>query len=365
MTAGRIPVARPRLPTAVALAPYLARIDAARIYSNFGPLASELESRLAVRHGVGTANVVTAVNATVGLALGLAASGARRGGYCAMPSWTFFATPHAARLAGLEPYFVDVDPGDWRMTPAHLDALPAAVSARVTAAMPVMPFGAACDLGQWDDWSRARGVPVVVDAAAAFDTLEPGAALAVVSLHATKVLGAGEGAYVVTRDAELAMRFRRMSGFGIDPDRVVRRDGTNAKLSEYAAAVALAGLDEWNQTRAAWVARRAAWHDALDGVPARMFPFDRNTPFASSTLVVQLDRDVEPIQRDLAALGVETRRWWNAGCAEEPAFAACPRADLPATRAVARASVGLPMHLDLPDADIERAATALRQTLEK
>ena len=40
-----VPVLRPLLPTADRLVPYLRRIDATRIYTNFGPLACELERR--------------------------------------------------------------------------------------------------------------------------------------------------------------------------------------------------------------------------------------------------------------------------------------------------------------------------------
>src|SRR6266478_4083507 len=42
-----IPVLRPRLPPAERLLPYLGRIDATRVYSNHGPLVSDLERRLA------------------------------------------------------------------------------------------------------------------------------------------------------------------------------------------------------------------------------------------------------------------------------------------------------------------------------
>jgi dTDP-4-amino-4,6-dideoxygalactose transaminase len=357
-----IPVARPLLPRAAAIAPYLARIDGARVYSNFGPLARELEARLAARHDLPAANVATAANATLALTLALIAAGARPGGYCAMPSWTFFATPHAARMAGLVPYFVDVDPVSWALTPAHVDALPAEVKSRLSAAMPVWPFGAAGDVDAWDRWSDARGLPVVIDAAASFDALVPGRAPAVVSLHATKVLGAGEGAYVVSRDAARVAAIRSASGFGLDLDRIVRAAGTNAKLSEYAAAVALAALDAWPDTRARWRAARRAWVDALSSADA-FFPFGANDPPASATLIARLNTDVAGVARELAARGIDTRRWWNAGCAAEPGFAEYPRASLPVTEALARRTLGLPMAVDLAPTDIARAADAVRPYL--
>ena len=60
-----IPVLRPLLPTAERLLPYLSRIDASRCYTNWGPLVSEFEGRLArhfrvPRHGVVSASSGTA-----------------------------------------------------------------------------------------------------------------------------------------------------------------------------------------------------------------------------------------------------------------------------------------------------------------
>lgn len=115
-----IPVMRPKLPVAERIAPYMRQIDGARIYSNFGPLARLLKSRLATRFRVPDEGVVSIANATLGLSLALAAQHADRGTLCAIPAWTFAATPHAVIQAGLVPYFVDVDPGTWALDPEIL-----------------------------------------------------------------------------------------------------------------------------------------------------------------------------------------------------------------------------------------------------
>src|SRR5438309_1034611 len=111
----RIPIMRPKLPPAERVVPYLRRIDGARVYSNFGPLARALEERLAAHFGNASGTVTTVANATLGLALALLAQGARRGTLCVMPAWTFVATAHAAMMAGLVPYFVDVDRSTWAL----------------------------------------------------------------------------------------------------------------------------------------------------------------------------------------------------------------------------------------------------------
>ena len=99
-----LPVAKPRLPLADEIAPYLRRIDQSRWYSNSGPLVQEFEARLA-RHA-GGGSVATVANATIGLTLALLTSDLAPGSFCMVPSWTFAATGHAIQLAGLIPWII-------------------------------------------------------------------------------------------------------------------------------------------------------------------------------------------------------------------------------------------------------------------
>src|SRR3954447_21336363 len=159
----KTPVMRPKLPRAERIAPYLNRIDAAGIYSNFGPLNTALEARLAAHFGVETAMVTTVSNATQGLTLALAVLGAPAGTLCVMPAWTFIASAHAAVAAGLTPYFVDVDPQSWALDPDAMDEIVAHAPSAVGAVMPVVPFGQPIDFAAWDRYRKRSGVPVVID----------------------------------------------------------------------------------------------------------------------------------------------------------------------------------------------------------
>src|SRR5437867_941211 len=94
-----IPIMRPMLPPADRLASYLSRIDEARIYSNFGPLALLLEQRIAAHFALADGTVTTIANGTLGLSLALSAQGARPGTLCVLPAWTFVACAHAAMMA--------------------------------------------------------------------------------------------------------------------------------------------------------------------------------------------------------------------------------------------------------------------------
>lgn len=357
-----IPIAKPRLPKLAALAPYIERIDEARWYSNFGPLCMAFEARLAERFGLPATGLCTVANATVGLSLALGAAGARRGALCLVPSWTFSASVHAVIDAGLIPFFIDVDEGGL-MTPAiALEAL-AAAPGEVGAVMPVAVSGQPTNPEVWDQFAEETGLPVVFDAAPAFDSAKTGRLLSVVSLHATKVLGVGEGGFAMSLDPELVADFRQRSNFGFRGSREAKMAGGNGKLSEYAAAIGLAGLDEWPARRAAFQAVANRYRDNLEGLSGARLLEGWGSDWISTTCVVVLDEPewLMTVLESLHGASVETRAWWGRGMHSHAGFAGYPRRPLPVTVRLAETVLGLPFYIDMPPAYVDTVCTALRE----
>lgn len=357
-------LSRPRMPSAEALTPYLERMDEAGWYSNFGPLLQTFEARLADRLS-GGAGVVTVSSATTALTLTLQALDLPPGSVCAVPAWTFVATAHAVLAAGLTPWFVDVDARTGMLDPAQTEAVLAEAPAPVRVVMPVLAHGAPVDLDAWAAFRDRTGVAVIVDAAAAFDALSSAPVPAVVSLHATKALGVGEGGYVASTDAALLSRVRRLTAFGFDGDRVARMPAQNAKLSEYAAAVGLAALDGWTTSRQRYVHVARAWRVALMDRPDIRFQPDWGLDWVSSVCVVDLPGPVAgAVATAMAGEGVPTRAWWSRGCHREPAFAEVGAAALQATDRLAASTLGLPYAAAMDDAEVARAASALMRAID-
>jgi dTDP-4-amino-4,6-dideoxygalactose transaminase len=358
----QIPVARPLGPDMHAVSPYLRHIDNNRYYSNFGPLCRQFEERLAAIYGLAPANLTTTANCTLGLAAALLAL-AKRGGRCMLPSWTFCASAHAVRLAGLQPFFLDVERDGWQMTPRLVEdaiakfGVPAAV-------MPVAPFGAWIDTSEWDRFSARTGIPVVIDAASAFVTIEPGASACVVSLHATKVLGVGEGGFIASTDPDIVQRIRQVSNFGFYGARVAERDGMNAKISEYNAAVGLAALDTWPTVREQWCSVLDAYRSRL-----RRFRNIVRLPFSpnavSSTLVPEFSVPIDQLADFLTENGIGCRRWWGRGCHREPIFLDCERTGLPSTELIADSCLGIPLYVDMTIDEIEIVVDTLERGFGK
>lgn len=358
-----LPVARPRLSPARAVLPYLQRIDANAWYSNHGPLAVALQARLADHWGLPNPAVALFCNATSAITLALLASGARRGTRCLMPSWTFIASAGAVYQAGLVPHFVDVQPETWAPDPDELERL--ASQGGVGAILVVAPFGAPIDLARWDAVQRTTGVPVIIDAAAAFDTMRRdgpmtlGECPVIISLHATKVFGIGEGGALLSRDPALIDQARRLAQFGFLGTREAMAMGFNAKLSEYAAAVGLAGLDTWQETRMRWAVVTNRYRTRLSAVPGiGMTPGFGNGWVASTLSILWPTNRPDPASA-LTQHRIETLRWWGPGCHAQPAYADCPTQPMPVTTATAAQTLGLPFWQDLGIAQIDAVCDTL------
>ena len=363
-----MPVARPRLPKASLIMPYIQEIDANRYYANHGQLWLRLQSGLGRLWGVQEDSVALVANATLGITLALMASGARPGSRCLLPSWTFVASAAAVRLAGLVPHFVDVLAETWALDPDAIEGR--SDLADVGAILVVCPFGSPIDSKRWDAVSAATKIPVIIDAAAAFDTIREegpmaiGDAPIVVSLHATKVFGIGEGGAVICRDAQWRERFRRLTNFGYYGTREALLPGINAKISEYAAAVGVAALAEWPHARARWATASDIYQRLLTSAVEIDLAPNFGQDWVTSTLSVIYPFDSATAADLLRAEGISTLRWWGAGCHAQPAYSDCPRDPLPVTDDLGLRVIGLPLWQDLTRTQIAAVVQAVRRTTE-
>lgn len=362
-----IPVMRPQLPTADELLPYLRRIDESRYYTNFGTLLRELEARLGDLYAIDKSCVSVVANGTVALSAALLAVGARAGSRCLIPSWSFVATAAAAWAANLRPHFIDVDPATWMLDPQALLERND-LENDVGAVMVVSAFGAPVDTQAWDEFTAQTGIPVIIDCAASFDTVRavpkarPGKSPIMVSLHATKAFGAGEGGLVLTTDDAVMHRFRQICNFGVwdSPGQIL---GYNGKESEYHSALGLAFLDRWDERRrdvARLTEKYARRIPSMKGVT--LLP-GYGAGWVSCYCNVAVNRESAPIIARLKDLGVETRRWWQGGIHVQKAYLGFQRDPLPVTEDLGRRVFGLPFSHDLPDAQFEHVIESLDDAL--
>lgn len=364
-----IPVHKPQLPNLISIMPYLKEIDSARWYSNFGPLLQKFENHLAKNFAIESDMLTTAANGTLMLTAILKAFDLPENFLCIMPSWTFIATAAAAYYARLTPYFIDVDMVTQRITPNLLKQQLIHIQDRIGAVIVVAPFGAPIDSESWDVFTRETGIPVIIDAAAAFDTLSQktqmriGKTPIMVSLHATKVFGVGEGGLVLSTNKDLIKRIRSYVSFGFSGNREACYLGMNAKMSEYSAAIGLAALVDWQNTRKQWEKVRD-WYIAT--LQKLGIEHCLSTGWVSGTCNVILPNRAKLIATKLSHIGIETREWWAQGCHRHPAYEHFPKSEcLRATEWLGQSILGLPYSIDLSLTDIESICNALKRIIKE
>lgn len=360
---------RPLLPTAADIAPYLKRIDEARWYSNFGPLEQELRTRLGAHFGVTAEHTITASSATSGLIAVLRALNLPRDSYCLVPSWTFVATPASAIAAELTPYFIDVKEETWALDPEMVKKEITKVNGVISAVLVVAPLGKPVDVAAWDRFTAETSIPVVIDAASGFDCFRTstfGKTAVVFSLHATKVLGCGEGAVIVSRDTALLRHVHEQTNFGYYTRRI-SIPGINSKMSEYTAAVAHAALDVWPTRRAQWLRTLETAKCELEPVAKKhklllWFPDDAVTTTCNIRLPTET---ADLVISQLQVRGVKARQWWDKGCFKQPAYAKYPHGDLSITEKLGASMVSLPFYVDIPPEHLAIVARTLDEVLSR
>ncbi len=356
-----VPLLRPELPSPQTLLPWLERMHAARHYSNFGPLVQSLEQELAARLEVDAQQVTTVANATLGLELVLQALDLPAGSRVLVPAFTFVATATAILRAGHVPVLTDVDADHWMLTPEL--ARQACAQAPIDAVLPVAAFGMPHDMAAWQRFEQESGLPVVIDAAAAFGSqrLNGARGTLVFSLHTTKSLPAGEGGLVVSTRPGLASRVRQLSNFGINlapdsglPVGALTMCGSNAKMSEYHAALGLASLQAWDRQAVQRQALMADCMSQLSHVSRNQLRWQVQGPggalLAPTSLCVRLPDEAARAQLEQACqqARITTRRWYQPLLQHMPALQQrCHVLPTPNATALAQTLLGLPFFLGM------------------
>jgi dTDP-4-amino-4,6-dideoxygalactose transaminase len=268
----------------------------------------------------------------------------------------------AILMAGATPVFADIDPDRLTIDPAAVEA---AITPRTAAILPVHLYGQAADLTPLNAIASRHHLVLVEDACQAHLATCEGRPVGTIgaagafSFYPTKNLGAlGDAGAVLTNDASLADRLKRLRNGG-QTDRYHHPEfGVNSRLDEMQAAVLRARL----QRLPAWTARRrdlGRWYRAqLEGA-AISVPGEHDPGHAYHLFPVRAsDRDA--FMAHLASQGIGSLIHYPIPIPRQLAFAAAPPSSCPVADRVCREICSLPLHPYLSNDDADRVADAAR-----
>jgi dTDP-4-amino-4,6-dideoxygalactose transaminase len=213
-----------------------------RNFSNDGPFVKQLEAYVSEQLGV--PHVMAVANATLGIELVLEALELK--GQVILPSFTFVATAHAVMRQGLSPVFCDVTAPLGLIDPVEVERK---IGPETKAILAVNVYGNVCDIEQLTAIADKYSLKLIFDSAHALGVKYQGVQVGgnghaeVFSLHATKFVNGFEGGLITTHSDELARKIRLLKNFGFVAYDEVECVGTNAKLSEIHAAMALTNFE--------------------------------------------------------------------------------------------------------------------------
>ena len=234
---------RPNIPSKEKVLSRFSKVLENEWLTNNGPMVQELEHK--IQQYLGVKHCICVCNATIGLELVERALDLE--GEVIIPSFTFIATANSLRWQKIRPVFCDIKEDTHLIDVDHIEDL---ITEKTSAILAVPIWGQPCNYGVLEKIAKKHNLKLIFDSAHAFgckagDKFIGGFGDAeVFSFHATKVFSTGEGGAITTNSDELAEKLRFMRNFGFDGfDKTVSL-GTNAKMSEFAAAYGLTTLDE-------------------------------------------------------------------------------------------------------------------------
>ena len=174
--------------------------------------------------------------------------------------FTFFATASAITRLGARPVCVDADPATYNI---DLNQALNKINDKTKVFLPVHLFGQTVPIEKIYDELKSRNIKIVEDAAQSFgawrkvnDNIARAGVMGDIGCYSffpTKNLGAcGDGGMVVTRDANLAARLRRLRVHGEGSTYYHEEVGLNSRLDALQAAILdikLKYLEKWNKQR--------------------------------------------------------------------------------------------------------------------
>ncbi|MCA9755871.1 MAG: DegT/DnrJ/EryC1/StrS family aminotransferase [Candidatus Eisenbacteria bacterium] len=327
----------------------------------------EFANHLGARYAVGVANGTDAIH------LALRALDVGQGDRVLTAPNSAVPTACGIVQSGAVPCFADVDLEYGLLDPSSVEReLDSPDGSSIRAIVAVHLYGRTAPMGPLLELAKARGIPVIEDAAQAHGASRNGqnagtiGDLACWSFYPSKNLGAlGDGGAVSGMRPELEARLRHLRNYGQE-DRYHHVElGFNSRLDEIQAAVLrvkLAHLDAWNARRRAIAGQ---YREAFADLPLLTAREDTDAPSVEHLFVVRVaNRD--RLRAELEARGIGTQVHYPIPIHLQPAYRylGIGAGRFPSAELRAGQIVSLPLYPEMRRRDVERVIDAVRDSLQ-
>ena len=204
-------------------------------------LEEHFSSYLNSKYSIATSSCTGAIH------IGLLALGIKKGDEVIVPDFSWVATARAVQLAGAKPIFCDVEKDTWNMCPKSLERK---INKKTKVVIPVHMYGEPAKMFEIKKICDQYKIKIIEDAAPAI-----GAKInnkmcgtfgdfAAFSFQGAKLLVAGEGGILTTKNKSLYEKAKKIADFGRSLKRTfwIEEPGVKYKMSNIQASIALGQL---------------------------------------------------------------------------------------------------------------------------
>ncbi len=331
-------------------------------YYILGPETERFEKEFA--EFLGVEYVVGCASGTEAIYLALACAGVGAGDEVITVSHTAVPTLSAISMTGATPVLVDIDPANYLMDIAQLEAK---ITVRTKVIVPVHLYGQMVELQPILDIASKYKITVMEDVAQATGAKYRGRVAGSIgqfgafSFYPSKNLGAfGDGGAVSTHTKENYEKLLMLRNYGQSKRYYHDEIGINSRLDEIQAAILSAQLPlvpEWNTRRVEIAEKYSAALSDVVTVPKNYL----KDGHVFHLYVIQTE-DRNALQAFLAEQGVGALIHYPipAHLSKAYAFLGYKRGDLPHTERAADRILSLPMFPELTEEQIEHVIKSVR-----
>lgn len=277
----------------------------------------EFEAKLQDYHQL-SMPVHCVANGSLGLQIALKALGVK--GEVITTPFSYVATTACPLWEGCTVKFADIEPDTLTIDPKAVEA---AITPKTEALLATHVFGNSCDCEALEAIAQKHGIALIFDAAHAFGVTYKGKSIleygdaSMVSLHATKLMHAVEGGFIVAKDPAVSEKMEWMRRFGHKGSEEFHGVGTNAKLSEFHAAMGLCNLNHIEEI----LEKRKAICDAYDealfvpnsiaGLSSLSYRSAATRNYAYYPVFFDAEHDLLRVLKNLESMNIYARRYFH------------------------------------------------------
>ena len=336
--------------------------------TNQGPFHDQFEKELCKYLNVENISLFT--NASLAILTSIKAL--RLTGNIITTPYTFVATTHAIKWAGLEPKFVDINPSDCNINPKLIEN---AIDDDTSAILAVNCYGNPCQINNLTKISKEHNIKLIIDAAQSFgvkykkENIFIGGDLSVVSFHATKTFNTFEGGAVITKNLEIKKRLDKMKNFGFEDEINITEIGLNCKMNEFSSLLGIVQLkyiDEYLKKRKKIAETYFKYLSNIEGIETftREKFIESNNTYFPIIVNSKYPKNRDELYRLLRSNGILTRRYFYPLISNLKMYShlnSSKRSNLPEANRIAKQVLCLPIYPDLSKEDQYRILDLIKE----